>query len=102
MKEVLNIISVIIVSIGGTGAIILPNVTIGKNSVVAAGAVVTKDVPDNVLVAGMLGFMLSLGIVFVRYLLDKTFKAPNEIERELNIPVLGVIPNYDSVRRAGK
>ena len=37
----------------GTGAIILPNVTIGKNSVVAAGAVVTKDVPDNVLVAGM-------------------------------------------------
>ena len=37
----------------GTGSIILPNVSIGKNSVVAAGAVVTKDVPDNVLVAGM-------------------------------------------------
>ncbi|OMJ14796.1 putative acetyltransferase [Smittium culicis] len=36
----------------GGGAIVLPNVTIGKNSVVAAGAVVTKDVPDNVVVAG--------------------------------------------------
>lgn len=32
--------------------IILPGVTIGKNSVVAAGSVVTRDVPDNVLVAG--------------------------------------------------
>ena len=34
------------------GAIICPGVTIGENSVVAAGAVVTKDVPDNVMVAG--------------------------------------------------
>lgn len=34
------------------GAIICPGVTIGENSVVAAGAVVTKDVPDNVIVGG--------------------------------------------------
>lgn len=34
------------------GAIICPGVTIGQNSVVAAGAVVTKDVPDNVIVGG--------------------------------------------------
>ncbi len=36
----------------GHGAIILPNVTIGPNSVVAAGAVVTKDVPPGVVVGG--------------------------------------------------
>ncbi len=36
----------------GIGAIICPGVTIGKNAVVAAGAVVTKDVPDNVVVGG--------------------------------------------------
>ena len=35
------------------GAIICPGVTIGKNSVVAAGAVVTEDVPDNVVVGGI-------------------------------------------------
>lgn len=35
----------------GSNATILP-VTIGENSVVAAGAVVTKDVPANVVVAG--------------------------------------------------
>ena len=37
----------------GAGATILQGVTIGENSVVAAGAVVTKDVPDNVVVGGV-------------------------------------------------
>lgn len=37
----------------GTGAIILPGVTIGRESVVAAGAVVTKNVPAHVMVAGV-------------------------------------------------
>lgn len=37
----------------GAGAIILPGVTIGNGSVVAAGAVVNRDVPDNVMVAGV-------------------------------------------------
>lgn len=36
----------------GAKAIILPGVVIGENSVVAAGAVVTKDVADNTIVAG--------------------------------------------------
>jgi acetyltransferase-like isoleucine patch superfamily enzyme len=37
----------------GAGATILPGVTIGENSVVAAGAVVNKDVPDNSIVGGV-------------------------------------------------
>ncbi len=37
----------------GGGSIILPGVTVGENSVVAAGSVVTKNVPDNVVVAGV-------------------------------------------------
>ncbi|MBP6557907.1 MAG: acetyltransferase [Flavobacterium sp.] len=36
----------------GTNATILPNVTIGQNVVIGAGALVNKDVPDNVLVIG--------------------------------------------------
>ncbi|MDR2948768.1 MAG: sugar O-acetyltransferase [Prevotella sp.] len=36
----------------GAAAIILPGVTIGENAIVAAGAVVTKDVPDNMVVGG--------------------------------------------------
>lgn len=37
----------------GTNAIILKGVTIGDNAVIAAGAVVTKDVPSNCIVAGV-------------------------------------------------
>jgi acetyltransferase-like isoleucine patch superfamily enzyme len=37
----------------GSNATILPGVTVGDNSVIAAGAVVTKDVPENMVVAGV-------------------------------------------------
>lgn len=37
----------------GANATILPGVTIGENAVVAAGAVVSKDVPDNAIVGGV-------------------------------------------------
>lgn len=36
----------------GGGATILPGVTVGKNSIVASGAIVTKDVPANCIVGG--------------------------------------------------
>lgn len=36
----------------GSGATILGSLTIGENSIVGAGSVVTKDVPPNVIVAG--------------------------------------------------
>ena len=36
----------------GAGAVIKAGVKVGKNSVVAMGAVVTKDVPENVVVLG--------------------------------------------------
>lgn len=37
----------------GAGALILPGVTIGEGAVVAAGAVVTRDVPPRKVVAGV-------------------------------------------------
>lgn len=37
----------------GTGATILPGLTIGEGAMVGAGAVVTKDVPDYAVVAGV-------------------------------------------------
>ena len=37
----------------GTRVVVLKGVTIGSNVVVAAGALVTRDVPDNCLVAGV-------------------------------------------------
>lgn len=37
----------------GAGATILPGVTVGENAVVAAGAVVSKDVPANTVAGGI-------------------------------------------------
>jgi acetyltransferase-like isoleucine patch superfamily enzyme len=36
----------------GSGAVIMCNITIGENAIIGAGSVVTKDVPDNAVVAG--------------------------------------------------
>ncbi|GHE20262.1 hypothetical protein GCM10017767_07830 [Halomonas urumqiensis] len=36
----------------GGGVIVLAGVTIGENSVIGAGAVVTKDIPANVVAVG--------------------------------------------------
>ncbi len=37
----------------GAGAVITKGVTIGDDSVIAAGAVVTHDVPENVIAGGV-------------------------------------------------
>lgn len=37
----------------GTGAIVIPNITIGKNVTIGAGAVVTKDYGDNLVLVGV-------------------------------------------------
>lgn len=37
----------------GAGAVVIPGVTVGARCTVAAGAVVTRDVPDDVTVAGV-------------------------------------------------
>ena len=37
----------------GAGVIVLPGVTIGDNTVIGAGSVVTKDIPEGVIAAGV-------------------------------------------------
>jgi len=36
----------------GSGATVLPNITIGEHAIIGAGSVVTRDVPANAIVAG--------------------------------------------------
>jgi len=37
----------------GTGAVVIPNISIGENVSVAAGSVVTRDLPDRIIAAGV-------------------------------------------------
>lgn len=49
----------------------------------------------NIAIALLLGLMVSVGLVFLLEYLDNTFKTKENLERELNIPVLGLIPSCD-------
>jgi len=49
----------------------------------------------NIAIAGVLGLMLGLGVVFLIEYLDNTIKVSEDIEKYLELPVLGVIPMFE-------
>ena len=46
----------------------------------------------NILIAGVLGVMIGLFIIFIIEFLNNKIKTPQDIEKELGLPLLGVIP----------
>lgn len=51
----------------------------------------------NVAIAFLLGLMVSVGLVLLIEYLDNTFKSKEELEKELDIPVVGIIPEFEEV-----
>ncbi|MDB8558390.1 YveK family protein [Turicibacter sanguinis] len=49
----------------------------------------------NITIGAMVGMVLGIGIILLLEVLDTTFKTPKEVESELGIPIMGVIPNTD-------
>ena len=49
----------------------------------------------NIAIAFILGIMVGFGIVFLLEYLDNTYKNKEQLEKDLDIPVLGVIPMSD-------
>lgn len=68
----------------GCGSIILPNITVGNHVIVAAGSVVTKDVPDNSIVAGNPAKVIKENIDTTAYgmLTEEYLESQNEIVDE--------------------
>ena len=50
----------------GNNALIMPGITIGNNVIIGAGTVVTKNIPDNVVVAGNPGKIVKTYDDFVK------------------------------------
>jgi capsular polysaccharide biosynthesis protein len=46
----------------------------------------------NMVVAFVLGILISLGIVFLREYMDSTIKSEEDVGKYLNFPVIGIIP----------
>lgn len=43
----------------------------------------------------MLGLVLSVGVVVLRELLDNRIKSEEDVRKYLELPVIGVIPDYE-------
>lgn len=54
---------------------------------------VSPNIKMNIVVALSLGLMFSVGLSFLLEFLDNTYKTKESLERELDIPVIGTIPN---------
>jgi acetyltransferase-like isoleucine patch superfamily enzyme len=66
----------------GCGSLILPNITIGNHVIVAAGSVVTKDVPSNCIVAGNPAKIIKSDIETIEYgmLSENYLASQNELK----------------------
>ena len=54
----------------------------------------------NVAIAGMLGLFLGLGMAFFLEYMNRTIRTPEDVKDYLDLPVLGSIPDFDSVEQA--
>lgn len=64
MDQGANFIAPVLIKRGawiGSGAVILPGVTVGRNSIVGANAVVISDIPDNHIAVGVPAKILPKG-----------------------------------------
>ncbi len=53
----------------------------------------------NILIAFVLGLMVGIGVVLLLEYLDNTFKSREELEKALELPIIGAIPDYDSIEK---
>ncbi|WP_283715076.1 YveK family protein [Clostridium perfringens] len=53
----------------------------------------------NILIAFVLGLMVGIGVVLLMEYLDNTFKSREELEKALELPIIGAIPDYDSIEK---
>ena len=60
----------------------------------------SQNKATKIAIAGILGLMVSVGLVFLMEYLDRSIKTPDEAESILGVPVLGVIPK-SKVERKG-
>ena len=66
---------------------------------------VSPNIFKNMMIGGMLGIILAIAVIVIRYLTDDTIKSPDDIERYLGLSTLASIPvmsesEWDGDKRA--
>lgn len=79
--------------------VILESVEAGSVKLISQAAVTPEPVSPNVMkntaAAAVLGLVASIGIVVLRELLDNKIKSEDDVRKYLDLPVVGVIPDYE-------
>ena len=79
--------------------VILESVEAGSVKLISQASVPTEPVSPNILkntaIAALLGLVLSAGIVILREMLDNRIKTEDDVRKYLDMPVIGVIPDFD-------
>lgn len=79
-----------------TSKLLVPNGNIKViESVKVPETSVSPNKKLNIAIAFLLGLMVSIGISFLLEFLDNTYKNREQLEKELDIPVIGTIPNTE-------
>lgn len=79
-----------------TSKLLVPNGNIKViESVKVPDTSVSPNKKLNIAIAFLLGLMVSIGISFLLEFLDNTYKNREQLEKELDIPVIGTIPNTE-------
>jgi len=60
-------------------------------------APISPNIKKNLLIALIFGLLGGVGIAFFVEYMDKSIKIPQEVEQILKLPLLGVIPAFDSL-----
>lgn len=60
---------------------------------------ISPNLKMNVAIAAVLGMMIALMIIFINMMMINTFQKEEEIEKEIGLPVLGVIPRFKGEAR---
>lgn len=56
----------------------------------------------NVVIASILGVIIGLFIVIVLEYMDNKIKTPQDVEKYIDLPILGVIPNESIAKKGGR
>ncbi|CEQ00903.1 YveK family protein [Paraclostridium sordellii] len=82
-------------------------ITKANNVEVIDKAIIPKDPikPNkvmNIMISAVLGIMVSLFVIFLLEYMDNKIKSPQDIEKYLGLPLLGVIPHEKKIKKGGK
>lgn len=69
----------------------IENVQVIDKAVVPISPVKPRPI-FNMIIVGVLGIMISIFLVFLLEYMDNTIKTPSDIERYLDLPIIGMIP----------